>query len=132
MYAVAETLTSNYNFVQQTVMKVKANALAKFLDALIVCKADIMTIYCTNREMKRLRAHQKKEYFNAAQCYICRHEYVENETMGSKFRENDDITRWLIGAAYCQCNLKRPVSFNIPVFVYNVYRYDAHVIVHAF
>ena len=71
--AAAAILTSNfYNFDQQTVMKVKANELTVFLDALIVWEAETVAILRTNRAMKRLSARQEEEYDNATQCYICR------------------------------------------------------------
>ena len=75
--AAAAILTSSfYNFDQQTVMKVGENALAEFLDTLIVWEAEIVAILRTNRAMKRLSAHQQVEYDNATGCYICRHEFL--------------------------------------------------------
>ena len=53
---------SFYNFGQQIVMKFSKNALAEFLDALIVLKAKIMEIFWTNRAIKRFSARQQKEY----------------------------------------------------------------------
>ena len=113
-------------------MKVGANALAEFLDALIVWEAEIIAILRTNRAMKRLTARQQEEYDNAARCYIYRHEFVENEAKGFKVRDHDHITGWFIGASHRQCNLERPVSFKIPVFFHNFRGYDAHFIVHEF
>ena len=49
-------------------MKVGKNALADFLDALIVWEAEIVAILRTNRAMKRLTASQKEEYDNATRC----------------------------------------------------------------
>ena len=73
-------------------MKVGENALAEFLDALIVWEAEIVAILRTNRAMKRLSARQKEEYDNATRCYICRHEFVEGEAKGPKVRDHDHIT----------------------------------------
>ena len=81
--AAAAILISNfYNFDQRIVMKVGENALAEFLDALIVWDAEIVAILWTNRAMKRLSARQQKEYDNATWCYICRHEFEEGEAKG--------------------------------------------------
>ena len=82
--------------------------------------------------MKRFSAHQQEEYDNATRCYICRHEFVENEAKGFKVRDYDHITTWFICAANRQCNLERPVSFKIPVVLQNFSGYDAHLIVHEF
>ena len=82
--------------------------------------------------MKRLSARQQEEYDNATRCYICRHEFLEGEAKGSKVRDHDHITGWVIGAAHHQCNLERPVSFKILVFFHNFRGYDAHLIVHEF
>ena len=133
VWEAAAILTSNfYNFDLQTVMKVGANALGEFLDALIVWEATIIAILRTNRAMKRLSARQQPEYDNAARCYICRHEFVENEAKGPKVCDHDHITEWFIGAAHRLCKLERPVSFKIPVFFHNFRGYDAHFIVHEF
>ena len=72
--AAAILTTSYYNFDQHTVMKVGKNAVAEFLDALIVWEAKIVAILRTNQAMKRLSARQQEEYDNATRCYICRHE----------------------------------------------------------
>ena len=78
--ATAAILTfSFYNFDQRTVLKVGENALAEFLDSLIVWEAEIVAIFETNRPMKRFSANQQEEYDNATRCYICRHEFVEGE-----------------------------------------------------
>ena len=130
--AAAILISSYYNFDQRTVMKVRTNALADFLDALIVWEAEIVAIVRTNQKTKRLSARQQKEYYNAMWCYICRHEFVEGKAKGPKVRDHDYITGWFIGAAHRQCNLKRPVSFKIPVFFHNFRGFDAHLIVHEF
>ena len=91
-----------------------------------------MAILRTNRAIKRLSARQQDEYDNAFQCDNCRHEFVEGEAKGPKFRDHDHITGWFIGAAHRQCNLERPVSFKIPVFFHNFRGYDANLIVHEF
>ena len=97
-------------------MKVGENALAEFLDTLIVWEAEIVAILLTNQTMKRLSVRQQEEYDNATRCYICRYEFVEGEAKGPNVRDHDNITGWFIGAAHRQCNLERPVSFKIPVF----------------
>ena len=65
-------------------MKVGDNALAEFLDTLIVWEAEILAILRTNQAMKRLSARQQEEYDNATRCYICRHEFVEYDAKGPK------------------------------------------------
>ena len=82
--------------------------------------------------MKRFSTRQQEEYDNATWCYICRHEFVDCEAKNLKFRDHDHITGWFIGAAHRQCNLKRPVSFMIPVFFHNFRNYNAHLIFHEF
>ena len=131
--AAATILTSSFfNFDQRTVMNIGEIALAEFLDSLIVWEAEIFAILWTNRAMKRLSASQQEKYENATRCYICRHDFVEGEAKCPKVRDHDHITGWFIGAAHRQCNLKRPVSFKIPVFFHNFCGYDAHLIVHEF
>ena len=113
-------------------MKVGETALAEFLDALLVWKAEIVAILRTNRAMKRLSCRQQEEYDNATRCYICRHEFEEGEAKGPKVRDHNHITGWFISAAHRKCNLDRPVSFKMPVFFHNFRGYYAHLIVHEF
>ena len=113
-------------------MKFEENTLAELIDSLIVWEAEIVAILRTNRAMKRLTDRQQEEYENATRCYICRHEFVEGEAKGPIVRNHDHITGWFIGAAHCQCNLERPVSFKFPVFFHNFCGYDAQLIVHEF
>ena len=91
--AAAAILTLRfYEFDQRVVMEVGENALAEFLDTLIVWEAEIVAKLRTNRAMNRLSARQQEEYDNATQCYICRHEFVEGEAKGPKVRDHDHIT----------------------------------------
>ena len=109
--AAAAILTSSlYNFDQRIVIKVGKNTLAEFHDTLIVWEEEIVAILQANREMKRLSTRQLKEYDNVPRCYICPHEFVENDAKGPKVCDQNHITRWFIGAAHRQCNLERPVS----------------------
>ena len=63
--AAAILMLSFYNFDQRTVMKVGENALAEFLDTLILWETEIVSILRTNRAVKRLSARQQEEYDNA-------------------------------------------------------------------
>ena len=93
MCAVAAILTSSfYNFNQRTVIKVGENALAEFLDALMVWWAEMFAILPTNQSIKRLSACKQDKFDNATQCYICRHEFIEGEAKRRKVRDNDNIT----------------------------------------
>ena len=130
--AAAILISSFYYFDQRTVIKVGENALAEFLDALIVWEAKIVAIHFSNQAMKRVSARQKEQYDNATRCYICRHEFVEGEAKGPKVSDHDHITGWFIGAAHRQCNLERPISFKIQVFFHNFRGYYALLIVHEF
>ena len=76
--------------------------------------------------------HQQAEFDNATCCYLCRHEFIKNELKGPKVRDHDHITGYFFGETHRQCNLERPVSFQIPVFFHNFRGYDAHLIVHEF
>ena len=92
-------------------MKVGENALAEFLDALIVWETKIVAILRTNRALKRLNICQQQKYDDAIRCDICRYQFVEGETKGPKVRNHDHITGMFIGPAHSQFNLERPVSF---------------------
>ena len=82
--------------------------------------------------MKCLNMHQEAEFDYATRLYLCRHEFIKDELKGPKVRDHDHITGDFLGAAHRQCNLERPVSFQISVFFHNFCLYDAHLIVHDF
>ena len=82
--------------------------------------------------MKRMSAQKREEYENATQCYICLHAFEKDDPKGPMVRDDDHITEFFLCAAHRQCNLKRLVSFRIPVFFHNFRGYDAHLIVHEF
>ena len=107
-------------------MKVEQNALAEFLDSLIMWEAEIVAIFQTNQAMKHLSARKQKEYDNATPCNFCRHKFVEGEKKGFKIRDHDHITSWFISTAHRQCNLEGPVSFMILVFFNNFLGYNVH------
>ena len=128
--AVRCSTLGNYN--QLTVMKIRVNALAEFLDVLIEWESAIVEELRTNRPMKRMSAQKRENYENATECYICRQPFEEGDLIGPMVRDHDHITKFFIGAAHRQCNLERPASFRIPVFFHNFRGYDAHLIVHEF
>ena len=113
-----------------TVMKVGANALAKFLDVFIVWDTAIVEELGTNRQINSMSTQKRVKYENATGCYICRHAYEKNNPKNPNTRDLDHITKFFLGAAHRQCNLERPVSFRIPVFIQNFRGYDAQLIVH--
>ena len=79
-----------------------------------------------------MSAQKREEYENGTPCNICRHAFEEDDPKGPKVRDHDHITGFFLNAAHRQCNLERPVSFQISVFFHNFRGYDAHLIVHEF
>ena len=79
-----------------------------------------------------MSALKREEYENATLCYICRHAFEENDPKGPMVCDHDHITGFFLEAAYSQCNLERPVSFQIPICFHNFRGYDAHIIVYEF
>ena len=64
---------------QLTMTKVGVNALTEFLDVLIEWETTIVEELRTNRPIKRMSAQKLEEYENATQCYICRHDFKEDD-----------------------------------------------------
>ena len=112
--------------------KIGQNELTEFLNVLIEWETAIVEELRTTRPIKRINAQKREEYENATQCFICRHAFEEDDPKGPKVCNHDHITGFFLCAAHRQCNLKRPVCFQIPIFFYNFRGYDAHLIVHEF
>ena len=121
-----------HEFNQRTMMKIGPHALSDFLDELIKWENQIIAVLIRNLKMKCLNIQQQAEFNNATRCYLCRQEFNNDEPKGPKVRDHDHITGEFLGAAHRQCNLERPVSFQIPVFFHNFRGYDSHLIVHEF
>ena len=131
--AAAAILCSNLlEFNQRTMIKVGAHALSDFLDELSKWETEIISVLKRNVLMKQLTARQQEDYKTATRCYICQQLFQNNEIKGPKVRDHDHITGFFLGAAHRQCNLERPVNFQIPIFFHNFRGYDAHLIVHEF
>ena len=118
------------DFNLRTMMKVGPRALSEFLVELSKWESEIIEVLMQNLKMNRLNVHYQVVSDNSTRYYMCRHDFIENETKGLKVRDHDHITGDLLGAAHRTCNLERPVSFKIPVFVNNFGKYDSHLIVH--
>ena len=82
--------------------------------------------------MKRLSVILQKTNNNAIRCYISRHEFLDDEAMDLKVRDNENLTGCLIGAAHRQCNLECPVKFKVQMFFNNFRGNDAYLIVYEF
>ena len=65
-------------------------------------------------------------------CCICRRKnrpFDPNIHNDRKVADHDHVTGYYIGAAYDECNRKRRVVFDIPVFFENFRGYDSQLIV---
>ena len=83
--------------------------------------------------MKPLNVIEKREFVRANTCYLCRNAFLkEDDPLGHRVRDLDQITGNYLGAAHRQCNIERPVKYQIPVFIHNFRGYDSHLIVHQF
>ena len=83
--------------------------------------------------MDRLSRAKQEEFDNATQCHICRKPFEgDQDPRKPKVRYHDHVTGWFIADAHQQCNLRRSLNYQIPVFLYNFGGYDSHLIVHEF
>ena len=74
------------------------------------------------------------DYDNAVICCIChRQDRPFDATIHNdrKVADHDHVTGYYIKAAHDECNRKRRVVFDIPVFLHNFRGYDSHLIVTA-
>ena len=76
--AILCSTLGNYN--QLTVIKIKENALAEFLDVLIERQTAIVKELRTNRPMKWMSALKRKNYENAIDSYICRQPFEKERS----------------------------------------------------
>ena len=84
--------------------------------------------------MRRLRPDQQEAHKNAIDRCICQKQgrpFDPNSPNDRKIADNDHVTGYYIGAAHDECNRKRRVIYDIPVFFHNFRGYDSHLIVTA-
>jgi hypothetical protein len=62
-------------------------------------------------------------------CCICKCAFQPDE---DRVRHHSHITNLFIGPAHKQCNLKARVPNFLPVFLHNLSKYDAHLILHGY
>ena len=110
--AILCSTLGRYN--QLTVTKVGENALTEFLNVLIEWETAIVEEPRTNRPMKQMSAQKREEYENATLCYICRHNFEEDDPKGPKVRDHDHITGFFIGGRSSTMQPRAPGQFPDP------------------
>ena len=96
------------------------SALEKFLNQLIQWEQKCIDYLKQNIPIKPLNAIKQRDYVRDKKCYLCQNAFmVENDHRGYKVRDHDHITGNFLDAAQRQCNIERPVKYNIPVFFHN-------------
>ena len=82
--------------------------------------------------MRPLSRQQRMDHDKAVICCICHrqhHPFDPNIPNDRKVADHDHVTGNYIWAAHDECNRKRCVVFDIPVFLYNFRGNDSHFIV---
>ena len=85
--------------------------------------------------MRPLSCQQQTDHNNAVVCCICRRQNCPFDPTIPNDRyvaDHDHVTGFYIGVAHEECNRKRCVVYDIPVFFHNFRNYDSHLIVTAF
>ena len=108
------------------------NLVNQLLDQLIKWETDIVEHLKQNCKMRPLSCQQQTNHDNAVLCCICRRQnrpFDPNIQNDCKVADYDHVTGYYIGAAHDECNRKRRVVFDNPVFFHNFRGYDSHLIV---
>ena len=110
------------------------NSVNELLDQLIRWETDIEEHLKINCRMRPLSRQQQTDHDNAVVCCICRRQnrpFDPTIPNDSKVADHDHVTGVYIKAAHDECNRKRRVVYEIPVFFHNLRGYDSHLIVTA-
>ena len=91
----------------------------QLLDQLIRWKTDIGEHLKINCRMRPLSRQQQTDHDNAVVCCICRRQnrpFDPTIPNDRKVADHDHVSGFYIGAAHDECNRKRRVVYDIPVF----------------
>ena len=109
-------------------------SVSNLLDQLIKWEKEIVEHLKQNCKLKPLSRQQQTAHDNAVICCICHRQtrpFDPTIPNDRKVADHDHVTGYYIGAAHDECNRKRRVVFDIPVFFHNFRGYDSHLIVTA-
>lgn len=101
-----------------------ADATDRFLENLLLEQTILMQKIKTNVPMC-LNDMEQADFTSSRTCYVCGNKFTVENT---KVRDHDHATGFYRGAACNSCNLKLKSPNFIPVFIHNLSRYDAHLI----
>ena len=110
------------------------NSVNKLLDQLIRLETNIVEHLKINCKMRPLSHQQQTNHDNAVVCCICRRQnrpFDSTSAYDRRVADHDRVTGFYIGATHDECNRKRRVMYDIPVFFHNFRGYDSHLIVTA-
>ena len=108
------------------------DAVSKLLDQFIKWETEIVKNLKQNCKMRPLTRQQQIDLDNALICCICHRQtrpFDPTIPNDRKVADHDHVKGYYIGAAHDECNRKRRVVFDIPVFFHDFRGYDSHLIV---
>ena len=132
--ALAILCTTVPAFTNQFYLYTGEDSLPQLLDQLIKWEMEIVEHLKQNCKMRFLTPQHQTDHENAVICCIChRQSRPFDPTIPNDRRvaHHDHVTSCYIEAAHDECNRKRRVIFDVPVFVHNFRGYDSHLIVIA-
>ena len=100
-----------------------ADALKVFHATLCMWRNPLMEIVCKNLNMV-MDEDDTAAHEAATQCYICEKDFTDENY---KVRDHDHQTSKYKGPACNECNLKRKITKQIPIFFHNLTKYDGHL-----
>jgi hypothetical protein len=110
------------------------NSVNQLLEQLISWETVIIEHLKQNCKMIPLSRQKQEEHNNAVECCICHRQnrpFDQTNPNDRKVADHDHVTGKYLGAAHDECNRKRRVVYDIPVFFHNFRGYDSHLIVTA-
>ena len=106
-------------------------AVSKLLDQLIKWETEIVEHLKQNCKMRPLSRQQQMKHENALICCICHRltrPFDPTIPNDRKVADHDHFTGYYIGTAHDECNRKRRVVYDIPVYFHNFRGYDLHIV----
>lgn len=100
------------------------DATDRFLENLLIERTNLLEKMKSNTPML-LSTKEEEDFLASRNCYDCEKCFTEQNR---KVRDHDHVTGAYRGSAHNSCNLKLKSPSFIPVFIHNLSRYDAHLI----
>lgn len=104
------------------------NVMEKFFNTLRYIENQFIPLLQQNRYKSDYTLKEIQSVYDASVCYLCKLPFQSQFKGKRKVKDHCHYSGEFLGAAHSDCNWKRTVNRNIPIFIHNFQNYDSQFI----